>query len=60
MTHATLGELVNALYEEFLTVYDDEELAALTVAATLNDMFLDGTVAHGHRDVDSYAEADAA
>lgn len=38
MTHTTLGELITVLYDEFLELYGDEELAAVAVSATLNDL----------------------
>jgi hypothetical protein len=37
-TTTTLGDLISVLYEEFLAVYGDEELASVAVAATINDL----------------------
>ena len=34
----TLGDLISVLYDEFLAVYGDSELASVAVAATINDM----------------------
>jgi hypothetical protein len=46
MTHTTtLGELITTLYDEFLAVYGDEELASVAVAATINDLLLDASTA---------------
>lgn len=46
MTHnTTLGDLITTLYDEFLAAYGDEELASVAVAATINDLLLDATVA---------------
>jgi hypothetical protein len=33
-----LGDLIATLYDEFLAVYQDEELASLATAATVNDL----------------------
>ncbi len=41
MTHIsrmTLGELISTVYEEFLDLYGDEELAAVAAAAVVNDL----------------------
>ena len=35
---SSLGELISLLYEKFLAVYKDEELASVAVAATINDL----------------------
>lgn len=38
-THdTTLGELISTIYEEFLAMYGDEELASVAAAAVINDM----------------------
>ncbi|MEL6346444.1 MAG: hypothetical protein AAFV53_25260 [Myxococcota bacterium] len=34
----SLGELITAVYEEFLELYGDEELASVATAALINDM----------------------
>lgn len=41
MTHTqnmTLGELISTIYEEFLAMYGDEELASVAAAAVINDL----------------------
>ena len=55
MTHTTtLGDLITTLYDEFLAAYGDEELASVAVAATINDLMLDATVARrGERAVEA-------
>lgn len=38
-THdTTLGELISTIYEEFLAMYGDEELASVAAAAVINDL----------------------
>lgn len=32
----TIGELISIFYEQFMEMYDDEELAAVAVAAVIN------------------------
>ena len=39
-TTATLGELITVLYDEFMALYGDEELASVAVAATINDLLI--------------------
>jgi hypothetical protein len=39
-TTATLGELITVLYDEFMALYADEELASVAVAATINDLLI--------------------
>lgn len=34
----TLGELISTMYEEFVDLYGDEELASVAVAAVINDL----------------------
>ncbi len=34
----TLGELISTMYEEFLDMYGDKELAAVATAAVINDL----------------------
>ncbi len=53
-TNATLGELITLFYEEYLTIYGDEELASVAAAATINDLLNESSVDPG------MAEADAA
>ena len=36
--HDTLGELIQAVYEELLEVYGDEDLAAVAAAAMVNEL----------------------
>lgn len=38
ITSLTLGELISTMYEEFLDLYGDEELAAVAAAAVINDL----------------------
>jgi len=42
----TLGDLVALFYEEYLTLYGDEELAAVAAATTINEMLLDQYITH--------------
>jgi hypothetical protein len=58
MTNTTLGDLITVLYDEFLAVYGDEELASVAVAATINDMLSDSLEAS--RSDPAFLEADAA
>lgn len=46
-THTTLGDLISTVYEEFLALYDDEELASVATAAVINDL-LAAADAQGH------------
>jgi hypothetical protein len=39
-TVVSLGDLVEALYEEYLSVYGDPELAEIAAAATVNDLLI--------------------
>ncbi len=41
MTHTTLGDLVCALYNEFLLVYGDSQIAEVATAATVNDLIVE-------------------
>jgi len=36
----SLGDLVEALYDEYLSVYGDPELAEIAAAATVNDLLI--------------------
>lgn len=36
--HTTLGDLIDSIYEEFLALYGDEDIASVATAATINDM----------------------
>ena len=37
-TQLPLGELIASVYDEFLALYGDEELASVATAAVINDM----------------------
>lgn len=37
-TQTTLGDLISTVYEEFLALYNDEELASVATAAVINDL----------------------
>ena len=37
-TNMTLGDLVSLMYEEFMDLYGDEELASVAAAAVINDL----------------------
>lgn len=41
-TQTTLGDLISVLFDEYMEIYNDEELASVAVAATVNDMFASG------------------
>ena len=47
-SHATLGDLISAVYDEYLEVYGDEDLASVATAATINDMLLEASTSRGH------------
>lgn len=50
MTHTvdtTLGDLIAALYEEFLAAYGDEELASLAAATVVSEMLQTATEEEG-------------
>ena len=55
--HTTLGELISMLYDEYMEIYGDEDLAAVATAATINDLIGEG---HASRGDPRAAEADAA
>jgi hypothetical protein len=55
-----LGEVIAVLYEQFLAVYGDEELASVAVAATVNEMLADNAVASGKKRGRSVADQPAA
>lgn len=42
-TDSTLGELIQALYEEYLQIYGDDDLAAVAAAATMNELLAEAT-----------------
>lgn len=37
-TQTTLGDLISTVYDEFLELYHDEELASVATAAVINDL----------------------
>ncbi|MFK7931770.1 MAG: hypothetical protein AB8H79_26575 [Myxococcota bacterium] len=37
----SLGDLIHVLYEEYLSMYGDEDLASVAAAATINEMIAD-------------------
>jgi len=39
--NTTLGDLMSVLYEEYLSLYGDEDLASVATAATINEMIAD-------------------
>ena len=41
-TTTTLGELISVLYDEYLAIYGDEDLASVAAAATINDILTEG------------------
>ena len=43
-TPTTLGDLISTFYEEFLSMYGDEELASVATAAVINDLLTSGGV----------------
>jgi hypothetical protein len=43
-TQTTLGDLISVLYDEFFAVYGDEDMAAVAVAATVNDWLGKGSM----------------
>ncbi len=38
MATTNIGDLINTLYENFLAMYGDEELASVATAAVINDL----------------------
>lgn len=55
---ASLGELITLLYDEYMEIYNDEELASVATAATINDLLME-SAAHSRGDP-LVREADAA
>ncbi len=43
--HLDLGSLISALYEEFLEIYGDEDIAAVATAATVQDLLAEAAMA---------------
>ncbi len=58
ITPTTLGELISVLYDEYMEIYGDEDLASVATAATINDLIGEAHVAS--RGDPRMAEADAA
>jgi hypothetical protein len=59
-TQTTLGDLISTLYDEFYAVYGDEDMAAVAVAATVNDWLGKGSVeAAAPQSIFSHEEAAA-
>jgi len=57
-TNTTLGEVISMLYDEYMEIYNDEELASVATAATINDLLME-SAAHSRGDP-LVREADAA
>lgn len=51
----TLGDLITSLYDEYMDLYKDEELASVAVAATINDLLLDEAVSFDKKAVETAA-----
>ena len=49
-TQTTLGDLISVLFDEYMTIYNDEELASVAVAATVNDLLASGVAASSRGD----------
>lgn len=44
----SLGELITMFYDEYMSIYGDEELASIATAASINDILAErGTKATG-------------
>ncbi len=43
-TDTTLGELIQALYEEYLALYGDDDLASVATAATVNELLTEAAL----------------
>ncbi len=60
-TQTSLGGLIVALYDEYLELYGDRDLASVAAAATLNTLIVEGPVEgpgdHGEPEVVEPAEA---
>ncbi len=46
---STLGDLVLRIYEEYLDVYGDKEIAELATSVTVNEMLLESVHDQGRR-----------
>ena len=57
-TQTSLGDLITTLYEEYMEIYGDEDLASVATAATINDLLAEAAVAS--RGDPIMVEADAA
>ncbi len=40
-TNTTLGDLISTLYDEYMAVYKDADIASVAAAATINDLLAD-------------------
>lgn len=49
-TSTSLGELISVVYEEFLALYGDRELASVATAALINDMLSEPEPMPGQED----------
>ena len=45
VTPTSLGELISALYEEYMELYGDEDLASVATAATINELIGEASTA---------------
>ena len=60
-TTTHLGELIAVLYDEFMAVYHDEELASLATAATINDLLNESAMdSRGHPSLELTEREEAA
>lgn len=49
-TTLSLAELISMVYEEFLAIYEDEDLASVAAAATINDLLAERALRAGTQD----------
>jgi len=40
-TETSFGDLIVALYDEYMEVYDDADMASVAAAATINELLLE-------------------
>lgn len=57
-TNTTLGEVISMLYDEYMEIYGDEDLASVATAATINNLLNEAHAAS--RGDPAEVEADAA
>lgn len=48
-----LGDLITALYEEYLALYGDEDLASVAAAATINELLAGSAVENPGEDIEA-------